>query len=42
MKNAYTESEALRARSNAWFARYIATGEITSTEMIAVSKADAP
>lgn len=40
--NAYEEAEALRAKSNAWFARYVATGEIASTDMITALKASTP
>lgn len=38
--NAYEESEELRKRSEAWFANYLATGEIKGTESLAVIKAE--
>ena len=41
-QNAYEESEALRAKSARWFARYVATGEITGAELLVISKPDAP
>lgn len=41
-QNAYDEAEALRAKSNAWFSRYVATGEISGSELLAVATPTAP
>ena len=41
-QNAYDEAEALRAKSNAWFAHYVATGEISGSELLAIATPSAP